>query len=128
MRLTLRDLWSTILVIAIGIPYVGYLVNGEMPFVKDPRGMSAIGLVLGSVALLVMRSGTSDRQFRVAENWVAGASLLLGLSALAFAEAGAADLLLAIFMGSILLVWGLETLDHGGAFHGSGHRAHPMHP
>jgi hypothetical protein len=45
-----RDLVATLLVIAIGIPYVGYLVRGEMPFVQDPRGMSATGLVLGLVA------------------------------------------------------------------------------
>ena len=50
MRLTLRDLVATILVAAVGVPYVGYLVNGEMPFIKDPRGMSAVGLVLGAAA------------------------------------------------------------------------------
>lgn len=51
MRLTLRDLVATILVAAIGVPYVGYLVNGEMPFIKDPRGMSAVGLVLGAASV-----------------------------------------------------------------------------
>lgn len=40
MKLTLRDLVATLLVAAIAIPYVGYLVNGEMPFVKDARGMA----------------------------------------------------------------------------------------
>jgi hypothetical protein len=23
-------------------PYAGYLINGEMPFIKDPRGMAAV--------------------------------------------------------------------------------------
>lgn len=37
----------TILVAAIAIPYVGYLINGEMRLSKDPRGMSGTGLTLG---------------------------------------------------------------------------------
>ena len=49
MRLTLRDLIATALLLAIGIPYVGYLVAGEMPLVEDARGMSAVGLLLGAV-------------------------------------------------------------------------------
>jgi hypothetical protein len=55
MRLRSKDLLASILFAAIAVPYVGYLVNGEMPFIKDPRGMSATGLVLGVVAYLVMR-------------------------------------------------------------------------
>jgi hypothetical protein len=45
-----RDLLATILVAAIAVPYIGYLVNGEMPLIQDPRGMSATGLVLGVLA------------------------------------------------------------------------------
>ena len=55
MKLKFKDLIATILFAAIAVPYVGYLINGEMPFIKDPRGMSAAGLVLGAVAFLVMR-------------------------------------------------------------------------
>src|SRR5512132_4252938 len=108
MRMTLRDLWATVLVAAIGIPYVGYLINGEMPFVKDPRGMSAVGLVLGAAAFVVIRRGESDREVRITENVLAFVALGLGLGALAFAEAGVAELLLAVFMGSILVVWAVE--------------------
>ncbi|RDI31983.1 hypothetical protein [Lentzea flaviverrucosa] len=50
MRLGVRDVVATVLVALIAIPYVGYLINGEMPFVEDPRGMTAIGLVLGVAA------------------------------------------------------------------------------
>jgi hypothetical protein len=49
MKLKCKDLIATILFAAIAVPYVGYLVNGEVPFIKDPRGMSATGLVLGMV-------------------------------------------------------------------------------
>ena len=47
MKLTLRDGIATLLVAAILVPYVGYLVNGEMPFIKDPRGMAAPGWCWG---------------------------------------------------------------------------------
>ena len=40
---------------------LGYLVNGEMPFVKDPRGMSAVGLLLGQAAFLVLERGGLGR-------------------------------------------------------------------
>jgi hypothetical protein len=128
MRLTMRDLVGTVLVIAIGIPYVGWLIDGDMPFVKDPRGMSAVGLVLGAFAYLVMRSGESPRTLRLTEDVAALAVLALGLTSLVLAETAAAEVLLAVFMGSIGVVWALELLDHGGVLHGTGHTAHPTHP
>ena len=39
MKLTLRDLVATILVAAIGVPYVGYLLNGEMPTLSRTRAV-----------------------------------------------------------------------------------------
>ena len=117
MRLKLRDLIGTVLVLAIAIPYVGYLVNGEMPFIKDPRGMSALGLVLGAIAFLVMRSGDAFDRVGKAEGGMAAVSLVLGVVALVFAEAAAAEILLAVFMGSILVVWLLEIVDHAGLVH-----------
>jgi hypothetical protein len=118
MRLKLRDLVGTVLVLAIGIPYVGYLVNGEMPFVQDPRGMAAIGLVLGGIAFLVMRSGDAMDRIGKVESGIAVGSLVLGVVALVFAEAAAAEILLAVFMASILVVWLLEIVDHAGLVHG----------
>jgi riboflavin transporter FmnP len=114
MKLRLRDLVATLLVAAIAVPYVGYLLNGEMPFVQDPRGMSAIGLVLGVAAYLIFRSGNAHDRVGLAENVVAVVALALGLVALAFAEAAAAELLLALFMGSIAVVLVLELTDHAG--------------
>jgi hypothetical protein len=101
-----RDLVATLLVVAIGIPYVGYLVRGEMPFIQDPRGMSATGLVLGLVAFLVAARDVPE-QLKTALTVVAVVSLLLGVAALAFAEVAAAEVLLAVFMASILVTWAL---------------------
>jgi hypothetical protein len=41
-HLTGRDAVATILVAAIAVPYIGYLINGSMPFVQDPTGMAGI--------------------------------------------------------------------------------------
>jgi hypothetical protein len=117
----MRDLVATLLVAAIGIPYVGYLINGEMPFIKDPRGMSGVGLVLGIVAFLVMRAGDAFDRLGKAETGLAVLSLALGIAALALAETAAAEVLLAVFMGSILVVWAVELMDHAGILHGMGH-------
>lgn len=114
MRLTTRDLIATFLVAAIGVPYVGYLVNGEMPFVQDPRGMSAIGLILGAAAFAVLRGGNAKDRVGTVENVLAVIALALGLLALALAETAVAEVLLAVFLGSILVVWLAEVADHAG--------------
>jgi hypothetical protein len=75
----MKDLIGTILVAAIAVPYIGYLVRGEMPFVKDPRGMSATGLILGGVAFLVLRYGDAVDAAGRFEIGLGLASLALGL-------------------------------------------------
>jgi hypothetical protein len=122
MRLKIRDLMATILVAAIAVPYIGYLINGEMPFIKDPRGMSATGLVLGVAAYLVLRRGDLFDRVGKAETGLAVLALMLGAVALALAETAAAEVLLAVFMGSILIVWAVELMDHAGILPGAGHR------
>jgi hypothetical protein len=127
MRVKIRDLVATILVAAIAVPYIGYLVNGEMPFIKDPRGMAGTGLVLGIVAFLVLRSGDAfDRTGKV-EVGLATVALALGVVTLVLAETAAAEVLLAVFMGSILVVWTVELLDHFGVLP-AGHTIGLRHP
>jgi hypothetical protein len=58
---------------------------------------------------------------------VATLSLVLGVVALALAETVAAELLLAIFMASILVVWAVELMDHAGWLPGGGHPAGLTH-
>lgn len=114
MRKTMRDVVGSLLFLAIGIPYVGFLVNGEMPFVQDERGMSAVGLILGAAAYLVLRNGDPLDRIGKVEATVAVVSLALGLTALVFAETAAAAALLAAFMGSLVVVWAFELADHAG--------------
>jgi hypothetical protein len=120
MRLTLRDVVATILLLAIAVPYVGYLVYGEVPLVEDPRGMAAVGLLLGAVMFLVLRSGDEVDKAGKIESAIAVVALALGLVALAFAETAAAEVLLAVFMASLLVVWAVEVADHTGLVHWHG--------
>jgi hypothetical protein len=113
-RLNRWDWLATLAVAAIGVPYIGYLINGSMPFVHDPRGMSGVGLVLGIVAYLALNQATAMTTF---EKALAGGSLILGVVALAFAETFAADVLLAVFMGTILVVWAFAIAEHAGWTH-----------
>jgi hypothetical protein len=98
-----------------------------MPFIKDPRGMSGTGLVLGAVAFLVLRRGDAFDRAGKAEIGLVTVSLALGVVALALAETAAAELLLAVFMGSIVVVWAVALMDHAGVLPGAGHPTRPRH-
>lgn len=119
MRLKAKDAIALLLVALIAVPYIGYLVRGEMPFVQDARGMSAIGLILGVAAFLVFRWGDRLDRLGWAEVALGAASLALGVTALVLAETAAAEVWLAVFMASILLVAATELLDHLGVLPGA---------
>ncbi|MEI8406597.1 MULTISPECIES: hypothetical protein [unclassified Kribbella] len=121
MRLKARDLVATLLVVAIAVPYVGYLIDGDMPFVEDARGMSAVGLLLGAAAFGLLLSGNPRDRLGKTEIGIAIVSAVLGIVALGFAETAAAELLLALFMGSILVVLAIMLIDHAGWWHHAGH-------
>jgi hypothetical protein len=114
MKLKVKDLVATVFVAAIAAPYVGYLIDGDMSFVEDARGMSGVGLVLGLAAYLALERGDAFDKVDKAETGLALVSLALGLVALALAETAAAEVLLAVFMGSILVVWLVKLADHAG--------------
>ncbi|MEV0804690.1 hypothetical protein AB0I34_43850 [Kribbella sp. NPDC050281] len=116
----MRDLVAMLLVAAIAVPYVGYLIDGDVPFVQDARGMAAVGLLLGAVAFAVLVGGNKRDRAGKIETGLAMLSTVLGLVALALAETAAAEVLLAIFMGSILVVLAAELIDHAGWWH-AGH-------
>lgn len=114
MKLKTKDLVATLLVAAIGVPYVGYLLNGEMPFVEDPRGMSAVGLGLGLAAFLVFEIGEPRDTADKVERGLMFAALALGAVTFALAETAAAEVLLAFFMGAIFVAWAAKLADHAG--------------
>ena len=117
MRVKLKDLFATLLMAAIAVPYIGYLVRGEMPLIEDPRGMAGTGVFFGAVALFVMWRGDAFDWTGKAETAMAVVSLALGVAAYELSGTGAADVLLAVFMVSIALVWMVKLLDHTGVLH-----------
>lgn len=123
MRFTGKDAATTLLVAAIVVPYAGYLVRGEMPFIQDPRGMAATGLVLGLLAALVAGRAVLDP-----EPWHRTA-LVIGTTAFGLGV-GAVwtenEVVLAAFVAAIVVTWLLGTLVHTGVLR-AGHmtgRAH----
>lgn len=115
MSIKMKDVLATLLVVAIAVPYVGYLIEGEMPWVKDARGMSAVGLVLGLLAFLVLERGDAHDVWDKAELGLVVAVMALGVVSLALAETAAAEVLLAVFMGGIFVAWFVKLADHTGA-------------
>jgi len=114
MRKTVRDTVATVCVAAVVVPYIGYLIWDELPFIKDPRGMSAIALVLGVIAFLVAGMPATATGLGRTEWAIAVATLALGVVSLALAETAAAEALLATFIAAIVVVWTVEALDHFG--------------
>lgn len=118
MRLTSKDVIAVVLVAAVAVPYVGFLIDGSMPFIQDARGMSAVGLLLGAAAFLVFRSGDPLDRIGKLELALAGAALAIGITALLLAETTAAAAWLAAFMIALLVVVLVELTDHLGVLPG----------
>jgi hypothetical protein len=97
-------------------------VRGSMPFIEDPRGMAATGLVLGLIAAAAAgREAFTQQRFGRAAEIVGLASLGTGLATLIWAESGTvSDVLLAAFMGTMVLTWALVMVEDSGLL--AGHR------
>jgi hypothetical protein len=114
-RLTFKDAIAAVIVMAVAIPYVGYLIRGEMPFVDDPRGMASVGIV-GLIACFAAWGIGIHTTFGKVMLLAGVAVLGLGVSA-ALIGAEGSELLLAIFMGAIALIYLAETTYHAMARH-----------
>lgn len=117
MKLKLNDLFATLLVVAIAIPYIGFLARGEMSPIEDPRGMAGTGLAFGAAAFYVMWRGDPFDRTGKAEAAMTVLSLALGVAAYELSRTAAADVLLAVFMVSMVLVWVVKLADHMGGVH-----------
>ena len=110
MKPTFRYALATFFVAAIAAPYAGYLVRGTMPFIQDPRGMAATGLVLGAAAVIA-----AGRE-AFGEGRALTVALGLGVAVLGLGAAAVwlewNTLVLAAFMASIGLFWLYEAARH----------------
>lgn len=122
MRFSVRDAVASLLVVAIAVPYVGYLVDGSMSFVEDPRGMSAAGLIFGVAAFIVGRRTAGSPFMGKVEAVLGVVAFAAGIAAVGFAETAGAEVLLAVFMVMILVTWAVSMADHAGLISsGPGH-------
>lgn len=111
MRFAYRNTIASLLVAAILVPYVGYLVRGEMPFLKDPRGMAATGLVLGLAAAALAGSAIFAAGLWHRITLVVGV-ITFGLGvATVWVETN--EVLLAAFMAGIAVTYTLAEFVHG---------------
>jgi hypothetical protein len=117
VRTTPKNIIATLLVAAIVVPYLGYLVWGEMPFIQDPRGMAAVGLILELAAAAVAgRAALDPEPMHRAALGSGIVALGLGIAALV---AETSEILLAVFIAAIVVTWGLGQVAHSRAGHAS---------
>jgi hypothetical protein len=120
MRSSTKNVIATVLVAAIVVPYIGYLVWGEMPFLKDPRGMGATGLILGVAAAVVVGRAVFDPAPLSRAASATGVIALVTGIATVWAETS--EGLLAAFIGLIVLTWVLGELAYSGSRADAGRR------
>ena len=120
MRLNRKDMIATGLIAAVVVPYVGYLVWGEMPFIQDPRGMAGIGII--GLVLSFAAWGLGTKTFFGKAMLIVGlATLGLGIAAAAVGVEGS-EVLLAVFIAAMVAMWVIEMLVHAGVFDHRDHR------
>lgn len=118
MRISKRDAAVTAIAAAVVVPYAGYLIRGSMPFIEDPRGMAAVGLMgllVGAIVWALAAPGSfGSSRLAGTELAIAVVAFGLGIAALAFTS----ELLLAGFMAVVVLAWLVPVLAHGGVLPG----------
>jgi hypothetical protein len=115
-KLTIRDLFSTLILAAVLIPFVGYSVRGTMPFVQDPRGMAGVGIVGAVLAIAVFgRRAFGSGAFA----WLTLGSALVGVGfGVAALVAENTWWLLVPMIAGTVVAWAL-LLAHDAGFVGS---------
>jgi hypothetical protein len=106
MTFSRKDTVATGLVATVVIIYLAYLAFDGIPFVRDVKGMAAIGLILGFLSRRI--GGRSDfKHQRVAFAGGLG-SIALGVVTLITAS----DALLPVFVCSIAGLWMMAMYAH----------------
>ena len=117
MKFSIRDGLASLALAALLVPYIGFLTNGSMPFIKDPRGMSGTVLVLGAIAFLFAGRFATTTPIGITELVLVAASLVLGAVAVLAAETVAAYTLLAFAVGAVVVTCAVQLLHHTEMFH-----------
>jgi hypothetical protein len=117
MRLRGRDIVAMLLVVAVLVPYVGYLVNGRMPLIDNSRAMASTGLLFGVLAFAIIRGGGRQPRLGRVEGGAAELAVVLYVLAIALSQTAAGELLLAAFVLCLMTVFALDLFDRGSPGH-----------
>jgi hypothetical protein len=119
-KLTFRDLLATLITAAVVVPFVGYSVRGSMPFVQDPRGMAAVGIVGALLTFAAFgRTAFGTGSFETVMVTLGVLTLGFGIAALIVETSWA---LLVPMVACLTLMWAL-ALIHDAGYLASGHAA-----
>jgi hypothetical protein len=102
-----RDLLATGLVITLVVLYLSYQSGGIL---QDARGMASAALILGGATVLLLLAD-DEETIGWFDLGVAVIGVVFGVVALML-TGSAAEILLASFVGSVLLLWGIEVAEH----------------
>jgi hypothetical protein len=106
-----RDVGATLLIAVVAATYVSVLAGSAVWFVADPRGVAALGLVLGLAACIVggESSTVSSRgTWRTMISLAVTAAVALGVITVVTNNWA----MVAIFMVVLALVWAATTARH----------------
>lgn len=119
MERSTRQIVAGGLVAATVIPYLGYAIGGEMPFIQDARGMAFTGLALGAVAWFILGA----RAFGARWLGIGGAivAAALGIVAAVLETGTASSVFLGAFVGVIVAMYLVSLYEYvrhtGGRTH-----------
>ena len=112
MRVRLRDLLATGLIVALVLPYLAFLAVGELPLIDTTRDMAAVALILGGAVIYMLVSAEQYDALGWFVMALAGAGALAGLLALGLTGSPVAGVLLAVFVALVIVIWAVELAEH----------------
>lgn len=110
VRLTWRDGAATMLVAAATVVYICNVLSVQVPLISDRGDVAAAGLVLGFVACIVDDWTIKHTALVRTLSVLSVSALGIGIAAMA-AES---EILLAVFVGMLVMLWVLSTMAHAG--------------
>ena len=111
MMKVVRDVIATLIVAAIAVLYIDVVGGSSVGFIADARGVAATGLVFGLVACATAGESVTVSKPGVWRT-IAGLLVALLVGAGIVTVITSSDVVLAMFMALLVLLWAGSTLHH----------------
>lgn len=92
------------------IPFVGYAIAGDMPFIEDARGMGFTGLILGAAAWLILGIHAFGTRWLAIGGAVVAAAL--GIIAISLETGTASAVFLGAFVGVMVFMYLVAVYEY----------------